>query len=94
MIRREGDTCTVEGPLTLGNITSVLAESGPMISGQSLTVDLAQVTDVDSAAVSLMLEWRRMAEARGLSLSYVNLPENLNSLAGLYGVRDILVGAG
>ena len=94
MIRREGDTCTVEGPLTLGNITTVLAESAPMITGPSLTVDFAKVTDVDSAAVSLMLEWRRMAEAGGLSITYVNLPKNLNSLAELYGVRDILVGAG
>mgnify|MGYP006298459605 CR=1 FL=1 len=94
MIRRDGDTCSVEGPLTLGNITAALAESDPLMNGDSLTVDLATVTEVDSAAVSLLLEWRRMAQARGFSIRYVNLPKNLNSLAELYGVRDIIVGAG
>lgn len=93
MIRRDGDTCSVEGPLTLSSITAALAESEPMMTGPSLTVDLAAVTDVDSAAVSLLLEWRRMAQARGFPLRYVNLPKNLNSLAELYGVREIIVGA-
>lgn len=94
MIRRDGDICSVEGPLTLSNITAVLAESEPVLNGSSITVDLAAVTEVDSAAVSLLLEWRRIAESRGFSIRYINLPKNLNSLAELYGVRDIIVGAG
>ena len=94
MIRRDGETCSVEGPLTLVNITAALAESEPLISGAVLTMDLASVTEVDSAAVSLLLEWRRMAQARGITIRYVNLPKNLNSLAELYGVRDIIVGEG
>ena len=57
-----------------------------------VTLDLSGVTEVDSAAVSLLFEWRRAALAANRSIRYVNLPENLRSLAALYGVTE-LVGA-
>ena len=59
MISCEGERCTVQGPLTMRNVTAVLAESAQMFSGPRVLVDLAGVTEVDSAAVSLLLEWRR-----------------------------------
>jgi phospholipid transport system transporter-binding protein len=45
---------------------------------------------VDSAAVSLLLEWRRAAHGGNRRIEYVNLPDNLKSLAALYGVAELL----
>ena len=53
-------------------------------------VDLSKVETVDSAAVSLLLAWVRQAQRHGIALSFINVPQNLSSLANLYGVVDLL----
>jgi phospholipid transport system transporter-binding protein len=59
-------------------------------NSRELVVDLAQVEAVDSSAVSLMLVWLRAAQSKNVKLSFINTPENLLSLASLYGVADSL----
>lgn len=90
MISCDGGRCRVQGPLTLSNVTSVLQESSALFQASDVLVDLSGVTDVDSAAVSLLLEWRRQALAAKRRIEYVNLPSNLKSLAELYGVSELL----
>jgi phospholipid transport system transporter-binding protein len=90
MISCERGRCTVQGPLTMANVTGVLEESARLFEGNEILVDLQGVTEVDSAAVSLLLEWRRQALASKRRIEYVNLPSNLKSLADLYGVSDLL----
>ena len=55
-----------------------------------LTIDFAEVGTVDSSAVALLLEWRRLAASLGKRLAFVNLPANLLALANLYGVADLI----
>ena len=93
MIACADGRCRVEGPLTIENITGVLEESERLFTSREITVDLAAVTDVDSSAVSLLLQWQRGARAGGRTIKYVNLPPNLKSLAALYGVADLIPGA-
>ncbi len=90
MIACDGDRCTVDGPITMRNVTAVLAESAPVFSARHIVVDLGGVTDVDSAAVSLLLEWRRAAAKAGRRIDYTNIPANLKTLAELYGVLELL----
>jgi phospholipid transport system transporter-binding protein len=45
---------------------------------------------VDSSAVSLMLSWLRTANSKNVKLSFINVPDNLLSLANLYGVAESL----
>jgi phospholipid transport system transporter-binding protein len=74
----------------MGNVTGVLAESARLFPAADVVVDLSGVTEVDSAAVSLLLEWRRMAQAASRRIAFVNIPANVQSLADLYGVADLL----
>jgi phospholipid transport system transporter-binding protein len=90
MISCEGDRCTVQGPITMNNATEVLAESTNRFTGDHVVVDLSAVTEVDSAAVSLLLEWRRAAKRANRRIEFVNLPESLRSLADLYGVSHLI----
>jgi len=78
------------GPVTLANVNAVLDEGSRVFKAASVTVDLAGVTEVDSTAVSVLLEWRRAALRDQREIGYVNTPENLKSLIKLYGVSELL----
>jgi phospholipid transport system transporter-binding protein len=90
MITCEDGRCRLQGPVTIGNVAAVLAEGERLFTAERVSVDLAEVTEVDSSAVSLLLEWRRAAARGGRSIEFANLPENLKSLAALYGVTELL----
>ena len=93
MITAADGRLRVAGPLTIDTITALLAESEPLFTAPETVVDLAAVTDVDSAGVSLLLQWQRSARAAGRTIIVVNLPANLKSLAELYGVAELIPGA-
>ena len=90
MITCDEGRCRVDGPVTMGNVTGLLAESARLFGVADVVVDLASVTEVDSSAVSLLLEWRRAAQAASRRVEFVNIPANLKSLADLYGVAELL----
>ncbi len=90
MIACDGGRCTVQGPVTLDNVVELLAEGNGRFTAPEVTIDLAAVTEVDSAALSLLLEWRREAGRNGRVIRYLNLPANLKSLAELYGIIELL----
>ena len=90
MITLAGDRALLAGPVTLANVNAVLDEGSRAFTAPTLTVDLAGVTDVDSTAVSVLLEWRRAALRDQRAIAYVNYPENLKSLIRLYGVSELL----
>ena len=82
------------GALDFGSVSGVLAESAKFAARTDLpdrlTIDLSAITAVDSSAVALLLEWRRLAAAHGKALEFVNLPPNLLALARLYGVAELI----
>ncbi|MBI5007490.1 MAG: STAS domain-containing protein [Nitrosomonadales bacterium] len=90
MIQREGDLLKVSGRLTMDTIGTSFAEAMQPLEGKAWTIDLSQVEVADSAAVSLLLGWLRNAQRHDAKLNLVNVPDNLRSLAGLYGVADAL----
>lgn len=89
-IERNGRRLAVSGAMTMQNVNALLAEGRPLFSDGPLEMDLAAVSEVDSAAVSLLFEWLRQAREHNVSLLFVNLPANLSSLATLYGVLDLI----
>ena len=93
-VREAGDVFTIEGPLSFETLPEVLVESDKYADRTDLpdrlTIDFSGVTGVDSSAVALLLEWRRRAQQRGKTLTYVNLPANLLALARLYGVAELI----
>lgn len=90
MIVCDGNQCAVQGPITADNVVSLLEQGALQFTGPGVTVDLSGVTDVDSSALSLLLEWRRAAARSGREVHYRNLPASMKSLAELYGVTELL----
>lgn len=79
--------------LTVRNATAALKQGLAAISAGHAVFDLGGVTEVDSAAVSVMLAWRRAARAAGGRLELRNLSPKLRSLTRLYGVDALLTDA-
>ena len=90
MIRRDGERMAVSGALTLANATSVLAQGNAAIAEGVRSVDLAEVGELDSSALALLLAWLREAKRQKRELVFVNLPQGLTTIAKLYGVADLL----
>ena len=80
----------VSGALTLGNVSQVLEEGKRLLADGVTTVDLAEVSELDSSALALLLAWLREAKGRQKSLVFANLPESLQTIARLYGVQELL----
>ena len=93
MIRSQGDTLVLEGPITVANVQAVLADGERLFTQLEVRVDLSGVTEVDSSALSLLLEWARWAAKNRRRIAFLNLPANLSSLAALYGVGHLIPSA-
>ena len=89
MITRQGNRYLVDGPLTLDNTASLVAEGVPG-DGERVIFDLEGVTKVDSSALSLLLEWMRRAGDGGRRVAFANMHKDLRSLAELYGVAKLI----
>lgn len=90
MIRREGETLILEGAVTLDTVPGLISEAEEHIHKGTAVIDFAAVTEVDSSAVALALEWVRRAERANIAVRLVNLPESMQNLAKLYGVSELL----
>jgi phospholipid transport system transporter-binding protein len=88
------EVLALEGALSFESLPRVLAQSQAFSERadlpDSLTIDFAAITLVDSSAVALLLEWRREAARVGKELRFVNLPASLLALAELYGVSGLI----
>ena len=80
----------VSGAMTVAYVQELLSKSESLQQKQTLQIDLSLVTDVDTASISLMLEWIRRVKARGATLVFVNIPKSLMSLVKLYEVSPLI----
>lgn len=88
------EVLALDGALSFETLPDVLKASEEYVARTDLpdrlTIDFASIGAVDSSAVALLLEWRRLAQRMGKKLVFVNLPEPLVALATLYGVEDLI----
>jgi len=90
MITRDGDRLLVSGRLTMETVATLFNTVLQPAGDGALVVDLEKVEAVDSAAVSLLLSWMRRAQSTRVTISFINAPASLLSLARLYGVAELL----
>jgi phospholipid transport system transporter-binding protein len=89
-----GDAWSISGALTIDSAARVLAASRAAPLPPSGRVALGDVRPVDSAAVALLLAWKRRAAAEGRTLAFTGIPPSLQALAALYGVEALVVADG
>ena len=90
MIVFEKNQWQLSSDLTIEKIPAII----DLISKQKLdkktTIDFSKVTSVDTSTLSLIFELQRKAKKTQSQFTFKNLPKNLNSLAKLYGVEDLV----
>ncbi len=89
----EGGKLSVEGSITFNNVVAVVEQGIALFNHDDLVIDLTRVTDVDSSAVSMLLEWQREASRRNCRMYFANMPQNLRGFAQLYGVSELILQA-
>lgn len=80
----------VSGDVLISTVSSLLTASKSLAFKAETTIDFAQVTDIDTSTISLILEWKRRAQREGQAIKLANLPANLKSLTQLYGVAELI----
>lgn len=93
-MRREGTTLKLSGPVTLANVAQVLEEGLQQIRDGARTIDLGEVTELDSSLLAMLLAWLREAKRRNSEVAFANLPQGLETIAQLYGVDGLLPAPG
>ncbi len=89
-IAQINDRWSVNGDVIIGSVALILEASKSLSIAQNTTIDFANVTDIDTSTISLILEWKRRAQQENQPLKFVNLPANLISLTQLYGVAELI----
>ena len=89
-IRQQENQWHVSGEVLMDNANLILSQSHDFLMTNPIEIDFSAVTDVDTGALSLMMEWQRRAIASDSKVTFANLPPNLISLATLYGVTDFI----
>lgn len=87
-----GEPIEISGALTLDGATAVLQKGRAALAASSgdAVFDLEKISAVDSSALAVVFAWLREAGAAKRRLTFVHLPQQLLSLAAVYGVGDLL----
>ena len=88
---QEDSRSRVDGVLHFSTVTALLRPGTEAIGGgKAAVIDLAGVSDSDSAGLALLIEWLSVARAGNRSLRYENIPVQLQQLARLSEVEELL----
>ncbi len=72
------------------NAVAILNQGIQAIDSGDSVMDMQDVRKTDSAAVAVVLEWIRRAQARGAELKVINAPDSFQNLVKLYSLSDLI----
>jgi phospholipid transport system transporter-binding protein len=88
----DGERSRVVGSLHFTTVSALLPLGVEAITGgRAAVIDLAAVTASDSSGLALLIEWLSVAKAAARPLKYENIPSQLQQLARLSEVEELLV---
>ena len=83
----------VTGPMTFTSVAGLFSGSSGWFAGGSrdITIDLAGVTQADSAGLALLIEWLRQAHSAQCNVRFTNIPPQMQVLIRVNGLQDTLI---
>ena len=86
-----GGRFRVSGVLDATTVGDLLKQSSDRFTNlEQVEVDLAGVTDGDSAGLALLIEWLRLAKDAKRPIQFANIPGQISALARISEVDDLL----
>jgi phospholipid transport system transporter-binding protein len=74
-----------EATAVLGGLHRAIAQA----STEPVELSAAALRELDTAAISVLLQCRRLARERGVALVLQSVPPKLSALMALYGVAEL-----
>ena len=90
MIDFDKSQWNLSGDLTIEKIPTIIDLINKQKADKKTTINFSKVTSIDTSTLSLIFELQREAKKNQSHFTFKNLPKNLNSLAKLYGVEDLV----
>ena len=88
-----GGRFRLSGVLDATTAGDVLEQSEQRFAAaERLDVDLGGVAESDSAGLALLIEWVRCARKRQQEIRFQNVPAQINALAKISEVEDLITG--
>lgn len=84
---------SLSGQVSLYNATEWLQRTDKLLrqfKGQEVILNLSRINDADSAILTLMLSWLRIAKTLGITVAYKQVPSHIAKISVLYGLWDLL----
>jgi phospholipid transport system transporter-binding protein len=89
--RSSPDRLVASGELGFATAAEALATGVQLLDGGACTIDLAAVTESDSAGLAVLIEWLAHAHRKGCALRYENVPSQILAIARISDVQDLLL---
>lgn len=81
----------LSGSLTFETVVQLEKQSHQLFASQSaIIVDLGKIIFSDSSGLALLAEWMRNAKKHNMSIQYLNIPQQMQAIADVTGLRAIL----
>ncbi len=90
MIEREAGRLVIAVPMVMANASALLSAGRAAMQPGEQVFDLGRVTEADSSAVAVMLDWVRNAGLSRSTPKFAHIPVGVRSLMELYGVTELL----
>jgi len=88
---QQANTWQLQGDLVVEDIVTLLNATQVLTMGRETVLDFNQVRDVDTSAISFILEIKRRAQRENATIRLTHLSSNLSSLMQLYGVNAFVI---
>ena len=95
IIKKQQAVYAIEGELNMQTVPEVSKQLAKLIKEQTLatenlTLDLTSISRSDSAGVALLIDVMQHAKTSKITLLFSNLPQQMQDIAGISGLLDIL----
>ena len=90
-VRVDGDICHLDGIIDFTTAPALLNEvAGHFTKNGSVVIDFSAVSQANSAALALLLQWKDQAAEKGCTLNHQNLPESIQQLSEICQVSTFI----
>ena len=92
MLQQNGSVYIVKGSFNVETANTVSKGGLEYLRqpGRHFTVDLSQITSLDSTSIAVMLDWIRNAKKMDKQLQFIGAKNSLRSLMAVYGVLELI----
>ena len=93
--RNDAQTIAVVGDIDVHSVLLARCEGEALLRGMDKVceVDLIGLGQAGSVVMSMLLCWRRLADAKSMDLSIVNVPQRFSELCRASGLDRVLFGS-